>query len=53
MSHAACFSRVANDAKSDLQRNLADFHPCVWGNYFIQYDSESVVCTYCYLLLFI
>ncbi|XP_058744618.1 probable terpene synthase 2 isoform X2 [Vicia villosa] len=30
------------DAKSDLQRNLADFHPNVWGEYFLQYASESI-----------
>ncbi|CAJ2640002.1 unnamed protein product [Trifolium pratense] len=30
------------DAKSDLQRNLADFHPTVWGEYFLQYASESM-----------
>lgn len=31
------------DAKSDLHRNLAEFHPNVWGDYFLQYASESKV----------
>ncbi|XP_058744616.1 (-)-germacrene D synthase-like [Vicia villosa] len=30
------------DANSNLQRNLADFHPNVWGEYFIQFASESM-----------
>jgi hypothetical protein len=33
-----------SDAKSDqLHRNVADFKPSVWGNYFDQYASESMV----------
>ncbi|KAK2376443.1 putative terpene synthase [Trifolium repens] len=38
MSSQACLSR---DAKSDMQRNVADFHPNIWGDYFIRYASES------------
>ncbi|CAL5189472.1 unnamed protein product [Lathyrus oleraceus] len=30
------------DDKFNLQRNLADFHPNVWGEYFLQYASESI-----------
>jgi hypothetical protein len=29
--------------KSVLQRNVADFHPSVWGDFFIPYASESMV----------
>jgi hypothetical protein len=32
-----------SDAKSELHRNVADFKPSVWGNYFDQYASESMV----------
>ncbi|WJX63671.1 (-)-germacrene D synthase [Trifolium repens] len=31
-----------SDAKSELHRNVADFKPSVWGNYFDQYASESM-----------
>ncbi|XP_058745027.1 probable terpene synthase 2 isoform X1 [Vicia villosa] len=34
-----CFNR---DAKYDLHRNVADFQPSIWGNYFLQYASESM-----------
>jgi len=36
-------SSINPDAKSDLHRNIADFHPNVWGDYFLQYASESMV----------
>ncbi|RDY12565.1 putative terpene synthase 2, partial [Mucuna pruriens] len=29
------------DVKSDLDRHLADFHPSIWKDYFLQYVSES------------
>ncbi|KAK7312914.1 hypothetical protein VNO77_37157 [Canavalia gladiata] len=29
------------DVKSDLHRHLADFHPSIWKDYFLQYASES------------
>ncbi|XP_058742872.1 probable terpene synthase 2 [Vicia villosa] len=30
------------DVKSDLHRNVADFPPNVWGDYFLQYASDSM-----------
>ncbi|XP_045827315.1 probable terpene synthase 2 isoform X2 [Trifolium pratense] len=30
------------DAKSDLHRNVADFHPNIWEDYFLQYASQSM-----------
>jgi hypothetical protein len=41
MSAVACLNN--HDAKSDLRRNVADFKPSVWGDYFLQYASESMV----------
>jgi hypothetical protein len=44
---AVIMSTVASlnpDAKSDLRRNVADFQPSVWGDYFLQYASDSMVC---------
>ncbi|CAI8586766.1 unnamed protein product [Vicia faba] len=38
MSVEQCFN---HDAKYDLHRNVADFQPSVWGNYFLQYASDS------------
>lgn len=32
------------DVKSDLHRNVADFPPNVWEDYFFQYASESMIC---------
>lgn len=32
-----------HDTKYDLHRNVANFQPSVWGNYFLQYASESMV----------
>ncbi|RDX79585.1 putative terpene synthase 2, partial [Mucuna pruriens] len=29
------------DVKSGLHRHLADFHPSIWKDYFLQYASES------------
>ncbi|CAJ2652662.1 unnamed protein product [Trifolium pratense] len=29
-----------SDSKSELHRNVADFKPSVWGDYFVQYASE-------------
>jgi hypothetical protein len=40
---AAVANSPNSDAKSDLQRNVADYHPTVWGEYFLQYASESMV----------
>jgi hypothetical protein len=41
MSSVACLNEDAN--KSDLPRNVADFQPNIWGDYFLQYASESMV----------
>lgn len=30
-------------SKSDLHRNVADYKPSVWGDYFLRYASESMV----------
>jgi len=30
-------------AESDIHRNVADFPPNIWGDYFLQYASESMV----------
>ncbi|XP_045827317.1 probable terpene synthase 2 [Trifolium pratense] len=40
MSAVACLNHEAT--KSDLHRNVADFQPSVWGDYFLQYTSESM-----------
>jgi len=29
--------------KSDLHRNVANYKPSVWGDYFLRYASESMV----------
>ncbi|WJX64897.1 (-)-germacrene D synthase [Trifolium repens] len=39
MSSVACLN---HDAKSGLHRNVANFQPSVWGDYFLQYASESM-----------
>ncbi|MCI75932.1 sesquiterpene synthase, partial [Trifolium medium] len=31
-----------SDAKSELGRNVAEYHPNVWGDYFLQYASAPV-----------
>ncbi|CAJ2652664.1 (-)-germacrene D synthase-like [Trifolium pratense] len=31
-----------SDAKFELHRNVADFKPSVWGDYFVQHASESM-----------
>jgi hypothetical protein len=42
-----------SDAKSDqLHRNVADFKPSVWGNYFDQYASESMVSKHIFYFIF-
>jgi hypothetical protein len=41
-----------SDAKSELHRNVADFKPSVWGNYFDQYASESMVSKHIYIYIF-
>lgn len=30
------------DAKSNVNRNVADYHPSIWKDYFLQYASESM-----------
>ncbi|KAJ1377988.1 Terpenoid cyclases/protein prenyltransferase alpha-alpha toroid [Sesbania bispinosa] len=30
------------DVKSDLHRHVADYHPSIWRDYFLQYASESM-----------
>jgi len=30
-------------AVSDFKRPTANFLPCIWGNLFLKYDSESMV----------
>jgi hypothetical protein len=41
--HSFEYSSMSHNEKSVLQRNVADFHPSVWGDFFIPYASESLV----------
>ncbi|XP_058758419.1 (-)-germacrene D synthase-like isoform X2 [Vicia villosa] len=36
-----CASASNHNAKSEVHRNVADFQPSVWGDYFLRYASES------------
>ncbi|KAI5435587.1 hypothetical protein KIW84_022123, partial [Lathyrus oleraceus] len=42
IKHIHSFQHLSMSAKSELQRNLADYHSNIWGQYFIQYASESM-----------
>ncbi|KAK7262671.1 hypothetical protein RJT34_30246 [Clitoria ternatea] len=41
MSASNTLSCINSDVTSDLHRHLADFHPTIWSDYFLQYASES------------
>jgi len=43
---------MSSVADSDMHRNVADFQPSVWGDYFLRYASESMVQTHTHIYIY-